>query len=154
MGVRGKMAKFLKNEKGDWSILKIIITALITALISTSVGFGITTAYGRYSWMRDQCYKVATNEKAIMQAGESLKEKDKWLEEEQNKNNGILHRRVSELEKELRQSINKEQDKRENQDQRLLDLVVKVLEHQQKQVEIQQKGLEKQEEFIMEQRTK
>lgn len=136
-----KMTKYLKDKEGKWSILKIIITALITAIISTSVGFGISTAYGRYAWMRDQCYKVATNEKAIIQAGKSLKEKDEWLEEEVNKNNGVLHRRISGLESDLRQKLNKEQDKREAQDQRLFDLIIKSLEQQQKSVEIQQKML-------------
>jgi hypothetical protein len=148
-----RMTKLLKDGEGKWSVLKIVITAIITATTGTLISFSVSTAYGRYSWIRDQCYKVATNEKAIIQAGESLKAKDQWLEEEINKNNGVLHRRISGVEKEINQKVDKEQDKREDQDQRLLDLIIKVLESQQKQVEIQQKGLEKQEQFLMEQRT-
>jgi len=132
MGVLRKMASFLKDKEGKYSVLKIVVTAIITAVIGTLVSFSVSTAYGRYAWMRDQCYKVATQEKAIIQTGENL-----------NKQVGILHQRVT-----------TETDKREHADERMMDLLIKVLEQQQRQVEIQQKGLEKQEQYIMEQRTR
>jgi len=132
MGWGRRMANFLKHESGKWNIPKVIITTIITAVIGTLISFTVTTAYSRYSWMRDQCYKVATHEKAITQTGENLKLQIQ-----------VLHGRIT-----------TEVDKREHADERLTDLIFKVLEQQQKQVEIQQKGLEKQEQYIMEQRAK
>jgi len=132
MGIRARVSKYLKDAEGKWSIGKIIIGAVITSIIGTLIGFVVTTSYSRYSWMRDQCYKVATHEKALQQAGENFKTQI-----------GVLHGRIT-----------TEVDKRERADERLIDLIFKVLEQQQKQVEIQQKGLEKQEQFLIEQRAR
>ena len=128
--------KFVMTDgKASWRKILAVFMVPVTMFI-------LSTAYARYSWMRDQCYKVATNEKSLLQTKESLLAKDKWLEAEINKNNGILHSRV-----------NKEQDKRERSNERMLDMIFKMLQQQQKQVEIQQEGLQKQEQFYQEQRT-
>lgn len=133
---------FLKDDDGKFSIWRIVISTVITATIATLVGFSVNIAYQRYSWMRDQCYKVAINEKNIIQEGENLKAKDAWLENEINKNNDILHRRVTSVGDNLNYKIASETVKRENSDERMMDLIIKIFEHQQKQVEIQQKSLE------------
>jgi hypothetical protein len=135
-----KMNKILKTD-GKWSWRKIG-----TALMVPVIMFCLSTAYSRYSWMRDQCYKVATNEKSIIQAGEHLKQKDaelsnkdekleqmiKDLKAELKKSDGILHGRMS-----------KETDKRENKDDQLMGLIIEMLKQQQKSMEIQQKQLSK-----------
>ena len=135
-----RMSERIKNfvmtdGKASWRKILAVFMVPVTMFI-------LSTAYARYSWMRDQCYKVATNEKSLFQTKESLLAKDKWLEAEQNKSNGILHTR-----------LNKEVDKRERGDQRMLDMIFKMLQQQQKQVEIQQEGLQKQEQYYQEQRT-
>ncbi len=128
--------KFVMTDgKASWRKILAVFMVPVTMFV-------LSTAYARYSWMRDQCYKVATNEKSMLQTKESLLAKDKWLEAKQNKNNGVLHGR-----------LNKEVDKREKGDQRMLDMIFKMLQQQQKQVEIQQEGLHKQEKFYQEQRT-
>lgn len=124
-----KMSKYLKDKEGKWSLLKVIP---IGTVIASLLVFSATTAYKRYAWMRDQCYVVDTHKAALV-------ETKKYLENQV----GVLHGRMS-----------KETDKREAGDQRLLDIIIKILEQQQKQVEIQQQGLEKQEQFLQEQRAK
>lgn len=136
MKMADRITKMVKTN-GSWSVKKILVALMIPLTM-----FVLTTAYGRYAWMRDQCYKVATNEKSLMQTKENLLAKDKFLEALINKNNGVLHMRA-----------NKEQDKREKGDERLMDLFIKILDSQQKSVEIQQKSVEKQEKFYQEQRT-
>lgn len=131
-----RIFKTIKTE-GKFSWKKICIALMIPLTM-----FVLTTAYGRYAWMRDQCYKVATNEKSLMQTKENLLAKDIQLEALVNKNNGVHHMRA-----------NKEQDKREKGDERLMDLFIKILDSQQKSVELQQKNVEKQEQFYQEQRT-
>jgi len=128
-----KMAKILKTD-GKWSWRKIV-----GALMVPVVMFCLSTAYSRYSWMRDQCYKVAINEKSIVQAGENLKAKDKALdkkieklETDMKKGDGILHSRAS-----------KETDKRERGDERLLSLILDMLDSQQRNIQHQQDQLEK-----------
>ena len=127
-----KMSKILKTD-GKWSWRKIGAALMVPVIM-----FCLSTAYGRYSWMRDQCYKVATNEKSIIQAGEALKAKDKSLDKkidelkaEMKKGEGILHSRMS-----------KETDKRENKDDKLMGLIFEMLKQQQKSMEIQQKQIE------------
>jgi hypothetical protein len=128
--------KFVMTDgKASWRKILLVFMVPVTMFV-------LSTAYARYSWMRDQCYKVATNEKSLLQTKESLLAKDKWLEVKIDKNNGILHGR-----------LNKEQDKREKSDDRMEDMIFKMLQQQQKQVEIQQEGLHKQEQFYQEQRT-
>ena len=128
--------KFVMTDgKASWRKILAVFMVPVTMFV-------LSTAYARYSWMRDQCYKVATNENSLFQTKESLLAKDKWLEAEQNKSNGILHGR-----------LNKEINKREISDQRMLDMIFKMLQSQQKQVQIQQKSLQQQEEFYQEQRT-
>ena len=121
-----KMAKILKTENGKWSWRKIGLALLIPLTM-----FVVSTSYARYSWIRDQAYKVATNEKALIQTKESLLAKDKALEKqiaqlraEMNKKSGILHVRA-----------NKETDKREKGDERLLDLILKSIKQQQDMLE-------------------
>ncbi len=127
------MAKILKTN-GKWSWKKVGLALLVPLTM-----FVVTTSYSRYSWIRDQAYKVATNEKALIQTKENLLTKDKELQKaidvlraEMNKKSGILHSRM-----------NKEQDKREHTDERMMDLIVRMLQQQQKQVEIQQKQMSK-----------
>ena len=128
--------KFVMTDgKASWRKILAVFMVPVTMFV-------LSTAYARYSWMRDQCYKVATHERSLMQTKEALIEKDKWLEAKQNKSNGILHTR-----------LNKEIDKREKSDARVIDMLFKMLQQQQKQVEIQQEGLKKQEDFYQEQRT-
>lgn len=122
-----KMAKILKTADDKWSVKKIAAALMVPVTI-----FVLTTAYGRYSWMRDQCYKVATHELALVQTKEALIAKDAFLEALINKNNGILHSRD-----------NKETDKREKGDERLMDLFLKVLDSQQQSLKHQQDQLEK-----------
>ena len=59
-----------------------------------------------------------------MQTKENLLAKDKFLEALINKNNGVLHSRA-----------NKETDKREKGDERLLDLILKSIKQQQDMLE-------------------
>lgn len=138
-----KMTQILKTKEGKWSLWKSIP---IGAIISGLILFSATTAYKRYDWMRDQCYKVATNEKSIVQAGEHLKQKDaelskkdddleqliKDLKAELKKSDGILHGRMS-----------KETDKREQKDDQLMGLIIEMLKQQQRTMEIQQEQLRK-----------
>lgn len=145
-----RMTQLLKNKEGKWSILKIVISSLIGAVVATLVGFSVNTSYNRYAWMRDQCYKVATNENLLSEVRKNLDKKDADLE----KKNESQDEEIDQLKAVVHGRLSAETDKREAQDQYLLSLIIKILEHQQKQVEIQQKGLEKQEEFIMEQRAK
>ncbi|NOQ49798.1 MAG: hypothetical protein GQ553_03955 [Nitrosomonadaceae bacterium] len=136
MKMADRITKIVKTN-GSWSVKKILIALMIPLTM-----FVLTTAYGRYSWIRDQCYKVATHEKALMQTKEALITKDAFLEALISKNNGILHSRA-----------NKEQDKRERGDERLMDLFIKILDSQQKSVELQKESVQKQENFYQEQRT-
>jgi len=136
-----KMAERILKTNGSYSKKKIGMIAL-GALITTLIGFTINTGYARYSWMRDQCYKVATNENSLMQTKENLLAKDIELKALIDKNNGVLHSRA-----------NKEQDKREKGDERLMDLFIKILDSQQKSVELQKESVQKQEKFYQEQRT-
>lgn len=122
------------KTNGKWSWRKIGAALMVPVII-----FCINTAYARYSWMRDQCYKVATNEKAIVQEGVHLKEKDTDLQKqidalraEFKKSDGILHGRIG-----------KETDKRELKDDQLMNLIIEMLKQQQKSMEIQQKQFEK-----------
>ena len=121
-----KMAKILKTEEGKWSWRKISAALMVPVMM-----FVLSTGYARYAWMRDQCYKVATNEKSLVQTGENLKAKDRALdnkidklEAEMKKGDGILHNRA-----------NKETDKREKGDERLLDLILKSIKQQQDMLE-------------------
>lgn len=116
-----KMAKILKTD-GKWSVRKIVAALMVPVTM-----FVLSTWYGRYSWIRDQAYKVAVNEKYIVEAKENLQRKDKELQKaidnlkaEMNKSSGILHSRA-----------NKETDKREKGDERLLDLILKSIKQQQ-----------------------
>ena len=120
-----KMAKILKTN-GGYSWKKIVGALMVPVTI-----FVLSTAYGRYSWMRDQCYLVATHEKALVQTKEALIAKDAFLEALINKNNGVLHRRD-----------NKETDKRERGDERLLNLILDMLDQQQRTIKQQQDMLE------------
>ena len=122
-----KMTQLLKSKDGSWSILKIIIGAAITGIIGTLIAFSVNTSYQRYAWMRDQCYKVATNESLLIETKKNFEKKDIELQEQIDKNNGILHNRITD-----------EVNKREKNDERLMDLFLETLKQQQKQVEIQQ----------------
>jgi hypothetical protein len=113
------MATKILKADGKYSWRRIAIAIMVPITI-----FVLTTAYGRYSWMRDQCYKVATHELALIQTKEALIAKDVFLEALINKNNGILHSRD-----------NKETDKREKGDERLLDLILKSIKQQQDLIE-------------------
>ena len=122
------------KTNGKWSWRKIGAALMVPVIM-----FCLSTGYSRYSWMRDQCYKVAVNEKAIIQEGTRLKDKDaellkmlRDLKAELKKSDGILHSRV-----------NKEVDKREAKDEQLMGLIIEMLKQQQKSMEIQQKQLEK-----------
>jgi hypothetical protein len=121
------MATKLLKTDGKYNWRRIAAAIMVPIVI-----FVLTTAYGRYSWMRDQCYKVATHELALIQTKEALITKDAFLEALINKNNGILHSRDS-----------KETDKREKGDERLMDLFLKVLDSQQQSLKHQQDQLEK-----------
>ncbi|MCK5291279.1 MAG: hypothetical protein KAR39_04605 [Thermoplasmata archaeon] len=128
-----KMAKILKTD-GKWSVRKIVAALMVPLMM-----FIISTWYGRYSWIRDQAYKVAVNEKYIVEAKENLQKKDKELQKaiddlkaEMNKKSGILHSRA-----------NKETDKREKGDERLLNLILDMLDNQQRNIQHQQDRLEK-----------
>ena len=128
-----KMAKILKTD-GKWSIRKIVAALMVPVTM-----FVLSTWYGRYSWIRDQAYKVAVNEKYIVESKENLQKKDKELQKaiddlraEMNKKSGILHSRA-----------NKETDKRERGDQRLLNLILDMLDNQQRNIQHQQDQLEK-----------
>ncbi len=117
-----QMTKILKTYDGKWSVKKILLAAMVPLLM-----FVLTTGYGRYAWMRDQSYKVAVNEKYIIEAKKNLERKDKELQKaidalkvEIDKKSGILHSRA-----------NKETDKREKGDERLLDLILKSIKQQQ-----------------------
>jgi len=136
MKMTDRITKPFKTN-GSWSVKKILIALMVPLTM-----FVLTTAYGRYSWIRDQCYKVATNEKSLVQTKENLLAKDKFLEALINKNNGVHHGRA-----------NKETDKREKGDERLMDLFIKILDSQQRSVELQQESVQKQENFYQEQRT-
>ena len=127
-----KMAKILKTD-GKWSVRKIVAALMVPVTM-----FVLSTWYGRYSWIRDQAYKVAVNEKYIVEAKENLQKKDKELQKaiddlkaEMNKKSGILHSRA-----------NKETDKREKGDERLLNLILDLLDNQQRNIEHQQNQLE------------
>ena len=120
-----KMAQILKTD-GKWSWRKIAAALMVPITM-----FVLSTAYGRYSWMRDQCYKVATNENSMIMLKENLLSKDKELQALIDKNNGILHSRTS-----------KETDKREKGDERLLNLILDMLENQQRNIQHQQDQLE------------
>lgn len=122
-----KMAKILKTEEGKWSWRKISAALMVPVMM-----FVLSTGYARYSWMRDQCYKVATNESAMIMLKENLLNKDKELQALIDKNNGILHSRA-----------NKETDKREKGDERLMDLFLKGLDSREKSLKHQQDQLEK-----------
>lgn len=116
-----EMTKILKTD-GKWSVKKILATIAVPLLM-----FVISTWYGRYAWIRDQAYKVAVNEKYIIESKENLQKKDNELQKaiddlraEMDKKSGILHTRA-----------NKETDKREKGDERLLDLILKSIKQQQ-----------------------
>ena len=122
------------KTNGRWSGRKIGAAAAVPLMM-----FVLSIGYSRYSWMRDQCYKVATNEKYIVEAKENFEKKDSHLEQqikdlkaELKKSDGILHSRV-----------NKEVDKREAKDEQLMNLIIEMLKQQQKSMEIQQKQFEK-----------
>ncbi len=129
-----------KIWKTNGSVSSKKIGALIVgALITTLIGFSINTGYARYSWMRDQAYKVATNENLAREFKTNSEKKDVELDKklddfraEMKKSIGTLH-----------QLRSKETDKREHVDERIMDLVVRMLQQQQKQVEIQQKQMSK-----------
>lgn len=77
----------------------------------------LNTWYGRYAFLRDQAYRVQTVEKSM---------------EKLEKSYGVLHRRISE-----------EQNKRESKDEVIMKLIFDMLKHQQNQIQLQQKQLEK-----------
>ena len=131
-----KMTKYLKTEEGKWSKLKIIP---IGAIVSGLIIFALTTAYHRYEWIRDQCYKVATNEKLVIKTGEDLHDKDISLQKQINAlrddlelKSGILHQRV-----------NDEAKARDAKDVRLEDLIIDMLKGQREQINIQREQLKK-----------
>ncbi len=135
-----KMAKILKTD-GKYSWRKIIAALLVPITM-----FILSTWYGRYSWIRDQAYKVAVNEKYIVEAKENLQKKDKELQKaiddlrvEMNKKSGVLHSRAN---KETTK-LERETDKREKGDERLLDLILDMLDNQQRNIQHQQDQLEK-----------
>ena len=123
----------LKTD-GKWSWRKISAALMVPVIM-----FCISTGYSRYSWMRDQCYKVAVNENNVIQTGKNLEKKDTDLQKqidnlraEFKKSDGILHGRIG-----------KEIDKRESKDDQLMNLIIEMLKQQQKSMEIQQKQLSK-----------
>jgi hypothetical protein len=113
--------KFVMTDgKASWRKILLVLMVPVTMFV-------LSTAYARYSWMRDQSYKVAINEKYIIEAKRNLERKDKELQKaidalkvEIDKKSGILHSRA-----------NKETDKREKGDERLLDLILKSIKQQQ-----------------------
>jgi hypothetical protein len=105
------LKKLLKDAEGGWSWKKIGALFMVPVTM-----FVLSTWYNRYSWLRDQAYKVDRIEK-------SLESKDKQI--------AILHDRIS-----------KETDKREATFHRLLDLIMDAVKQQQKQIDIQQKQME------------
>jgi hypothetical protein len=113
--------KFVMTDgKASWRKILLVFMVPVTMFV-------LSTAYARYSWMRDQSYKVAINEKYIIEAKRNLERKDKELQKaidalkvEIDKKSGILHSRA-----------NKETDKREKGDERLLDLILKSIKQQQ-----------------------
>ena len=131
-----KMSKYLKTGEGKWSLWRVVPLGTV---IASLLVFSATTAWKRYQWITDQCYKVATNEKSIIQAGENLKSKDNDLQkqlddikDDVDRKNGILHGRIS-----------GEADKREAKDEKLMGLIIDLLKQQQRQMEVQQEQLEK-----------
>ncbi len=133
-----KMAKILKTD-GKWSVRKIVAALMVPVTM-----FVLSTWYGRYSWIRDQAYKVAVNEKYIVEAKENLQRKDKELQKaiddlrvEMNKKSGVLHSRAN---KETTK-LERETDKREKGDERLLNLILDMLDNQQRNIEHQQNQL-------------
>lgn len=135
-----KMAKIFKTTDDKWSVKKILVALTIPLIM-----FVLTTWYGRYAWIRDQAYKVAVNEKYIVEAKENLQKKDKELQKaiddlrvEMNKKAGILHSRAN---KET-DKLERETDKREKGDERLLNLILDMLDNQQRNIEHQQNQLE------------
>lgn len=79
--------------------------------------FVLSKSYDRYSFLRDHAYMV-----------DQLKKDIAKLE----KANGILHSRIS-----------TETEKREAKDERIMALIFDMLKHQQNQIQLQQKQLEK-----------
>jgi len=130
-----KMAQILKTKEGKWSLWKLVpVGSVVAGLIL----FTVNTSYQRYSWMRDQCYKVATNESYLKEAKKNLDDKDTKFDQrlddlkaELKKSDGIIHGRMS-----------KETDKRERGDERLLNLILDMLDQQQRTIKQQQDMLE------------
>jgi hypothetical protein len=110
------MINKFKEADGSWNWKKVGALFLVPITMWT-----LSTWYARYSWMRDQCYKVAVNEKSVLDA-------KSYLETQV----GVLHKRISE-----------EQDKRELKDEKLMGLIIDLLKQQQNQIQLQQKQLEK-----------
>lgn len=128
-----KMDKILKTN-GNWSWRKILAIFLVPITM-----FVLSTWYSRYAWMRDQCYKVATNENLVVKTGENLEKKDTDLQKqidglkaELDKKIGIAHGRMT-----------SETEKREAKDDQLMQLIIDLLKQQQRQLEVQQQQLEK-----------
>lgn len=124
----------LKDSDGTWSWKKIGALFLVPLTMWT-----LSTWYGRYSWMRDQCYKVATNENLVVKTGENLEKKDidlqkqiDNLKDDLDKKIGIAHGRMT-----------GETEKREAKDDQLMQLIIDLLKQQQRQLEVQQEQLEK-----------
>lgn len=134
-----KMAKILKTN-GKWSWRKIS-----AALMVPVVMFCLNIAYVRYSWFRDQAYKIDT----IIEAEESFKKKDSELQRSIDKLEADMEKGDSKLEADMKKGdgilhsrASKETDKREKGDERLLNLILDMLDSQQKSIKQQQEYME------------
>lgn len=148
--MKAKMRRFffVTDDEGkkvlSWlrTVLALVSTALVGVLLSWFI------------WVTTQAYDVATNKALIKDTATRLEKNIKGNADDIVLNEMEAERHLEKMLGILHGRINNEIDKREKNDERLMDLVIKILEQQQKQVEIQQKGLEKQEELFIQQQAR